>query len=59
MDEAIKLADRICIMSQGEIIQFDSPNNILKIQLMISYASLSVKTDLFKIDLTYVLLMMQ
>lgn len=30
MDEAIKLADRICIMSQGEIIQFDSPNNILK-----------------------------
>lgn len=30
MDEAIKLADRICIMSQGEIIQFDTPNNILK-----------------------------
>nr|WP_263312941.1 betaine/proline/choline family ABC transporter ATP-binding protein [Mammaliicoccus sp. Marseille-Q6498] len=30
MDEAIKLADRICIMSQGEIVQFDTPNNILK-----------------------------
>ncbi|GGI40509.1 betaine/proline/choline family ABC transporter ATP-binding protein [Mammaliicoccus stepanovicii] len=30
MDEAIKLADRICIMSKGEIVQFDSPNNILK-----------------------------
>ncbi|MGO1988638.1 betaine/proline/choline family ABC transporter ATP-binding protein, partial [Mammaliicoccus vitulinus] len=30
MDEAIKLADRICIMSEGEIIQFDTPNNILK-----------------------------
>lgn len=30
MDEAIKLADRICIMSQGEIVQFDSPNNILR-----------------------------
>lgn len=30
MDEAIKLADRICIMSQGEIIQFETPNNILK-----------------------------
>lgn len=30
MDEAIKLADRIYIMSQGEIIQFDTPNNILK-----------------------------
>ena len=30
MDEAIKLADRICIMSEGEIVQFDTPNNILK-----------------------------
>src|SRR5699024_10811751 len=30
MDEAVKLADRICIMSEGEIVQFDTPNNILK-----------------------------
>ncbi|WP_323704518.1 betaine/proline/choline family ABC transporter ATP-binding protein [Mammaliicoccus sp. Dog046] len=30
MDEAIKLADRICIMSEGKIVQFDTPNNILK-----------------------------
>lgn len=30
MDEAIKLADKICIMDQGEIVQYDTPENILK-----------------------------
>lgn len=30
MDEAIKLADRICIMEDGRITQFDTPENILK-----------------------------
>ncbi|ADC86692.1 ABC transporter ATP-binding protein [Staphylococcus lugdunensis] len=30
MDEAIKLADRICIMSKGKIVQFDTPDNILR-----------------------------
>ncbi|CAD2080244.1 glycine/betaine ABC transporter ATP-binding protein [Jeotgalicoccus coquinae] len=30
MDEAIKLADRICIMSHGEIVQFDTPDEILR-----------------------------
>ena len=30
MDEAIKLADKICIMSEGKIIQFDTPDNILR-----------------------------
>lgn len=30
MDEAVKLADRICIMDKGEIVQFDTPENILK-----------------------------
>ena len=30
MDEAIKLADRICIMEEGKITQFDTPENILK-----------------------------
>ncbi|UBH12598.1 betaine/proline/choline family ABC transporter ATP-binding protein [Macrococcus armenti] len=30
MDEAIKLADRIVIMSHGEVVQLDTPNNILK-----------------------------
>lgn len=30
MDEAIKLADRICIMDKGHIIQYDSPEKILK-----------------------------
>lgn len=29
MDEAIKLADKIVIMSNGEVIQIDTPNNIL------------------------------
>ena len=30
MAEAIKLADRICIMSEGKIQQFDTPEEILK-----------------------------
>jgi len=30
MDEAIKLADRICIMDKGHIIQYDTPEKILK-----------------------------
>lgn len=29
MDEAIKLADRICIMHDGKVIQYDTPDNIL------------------------------
>lgn len=30
MDEAIKLADRICIIQNGRIVQCDTPENILK-----------------------------
>ena len=30
MNEAVKIADRICIMNKGEIIQTDTPENILK-----------------------------
>lgn len=30
MDEAIKLADRICLMDGGKIVQYDTPENILK-----------------------------
>lgn len=30
MDEAIKLADRICIMSEGKVVQYDTPDNILR-----------------------------
>lgn len=30
MNEAIKLADKICIMNKGEIVQYDTPENILK-----------------------------
>ncbi|MFO8070212.1 MAG: betaine/proline/choline family ABC transporter ATP-binding protein [Alkalibacterium sp.] len=29
MDEALKLADRIAIMSEGKIVQYDTPDNIL------------------------------
>ncbi|GEN49786.1 betaine/proline/choline family ABC transporter ATP-binding protein [Alkalibacterium pelagium] len=29
MDEALKLADKIAIMSEGKIIQYDTPDNIL------------------------------
>ncbi|GHI00926.1 ABC transporter ATP-binding protein [Neobacillus kokaensis] len=30
MDEAIKIADRICLLKDGDILQFDTPENILK-----------------------------
>ncbi|PNZ70620.1 ATP-binding cassette domain-containing protein [Staphylococcus croceilyticus] len=30
MDEAIKLADKICIMTNGKVVQYDSPDNILR-----------------------------
>ncbi|MEG2144196.1 MAG: ABC transporter ATP-binding protein, partial [Oscillospiraceae bacterium] len=30
MDEAIKIADRVCIMNMGKILQYDTPENILK-----------------------------
>lgn len=30
MDEAVKIADRICIMNKGDIVQYDTPENILK-----------------------------
>jgi osmoprotectant transport system ATP-binding protein len=30
MDEAIKIADKICILKDGNILQYDSPENILK-----------------------------
>lgn len=30
MDEAIKMADRICIIQNGKIVQFDKPEEILK-----------------------------
>ncbi len=30
MDEAIKIADKICIMKDGKILQYDTPENILK-----------------------------
>ena len=30
MDEAIKIGDRICIMKDGDILQLDNPENILK-----------------------------
>ena len=30
MDEAVKIADRICIMYQGHILQYDKPEAILK-----------------------------
>ncbi len=30
MDEAIKIADKICILEKGSIIQYDTPENILK-----------------------------
>lgn len=29
MDEAIKMADRICIMHDGKVVQYDTPDNIL------------------------------
>lgn len=30
MDEAVKIADKICIMRDGTILQYDTPENILK-----------------------------
>ncbi|WP_409275216.1 ABC transporter ATP-binding protein [Neobacillus sp. SCS-31] len=30
MDEAYKIADRICLLKEGEILQYDTPENILK-----------------------------
>ncbi len=30
MDEAVKLADRICILQNGHVVQCDKPENILK-----------------------------
>jgi len=30
MDEAIKIADKICILKDGDILQYDTPENILK-----------------------------
>ncbi len=30
MDEAVKIADRICILHSGKILQYDTPENILK-----------------------------
>ena len=30
MDEAVKIADRICIMQDGNILQYDTPEQILK-----------------------------
>lgn len=30
MDEAIKIADKICVMKDGSILQYDTPENILK-----------------------------
>ncbi len=30
MDEALKIADRICILNNGEIIQYDTPEIVLK-----------------------------
>lgn len=30
MDEALKIADKIAVVKEGEIIQFDTPENILK-----------------------------
>lgn len=30
MDEAIRIADLICIMQQGKLVQYDTPDNILR-----------------------------
>lgn len=30
MDEALKLADKICILKDGDIVQYDTPENILR-----------------------------
>ena len=43
MDEAIKLADKICIMTNGQVVQYDTPDNILRSQRMISLKTLLVR----------------
>nr|WP_229097936.1 hypothetical protein [Fusobacterium varium] len=30
IQEAIKIADKICLMNNGEIMQYDTPENIIK-----------------------------
>ena len=35
MDEALKIADKICIMNGGKIAQYDTPEKYLEIQQMI------------------------
>ena len=45
MDEAIKLADRICIMSKGKVVQYDTPDNILEILPMILLENLLDRID--------------
>jgi osmoprotectant transport system ATP-binding protein len=30
MDEAIKIADKICLLKDGDLLQYDTPENILK-----------------------------
>ena len=30
MDEAVKIAEKICIMNKGKVLQYDTPENILK-----------------------------
>lgn len=30
MDEAVKIADRICLLNKGEIVQYDTPEEIMK-----------------------------
>lgn len=32
MDEALNLADKICILKDGKLLQYDTPEDILKIQ---------------------------
>ncbi len=48
MDEAIKLADKICIMSEGKVVQFDTPDNILRYPRKLFYAYFIGQTDSFK-----------
>ena len=45
MDEAIKIADKICILKDGDILQFDTPENISKTQPMNLSKALSVKDE--------------
>ena len=41
----LKLADKICIMSEGQVIQFDTPDNILRHPANDLYVILLVKID--------------